>query len=275
MPGTRRRKRSRPRRLVWWLAGAAAAVVILAVGGTFLYIHVISGPAPAPLTLKPASGSSSPASPGDSAASSVSGTWKITTGSVVGYRVKEVLVGQSQTAVGRTSAITGDVTISGTTVTAAGFTVQMATIKSNESERDVQFRGRIMDTSTYPTGTLTLTKPIALGALPAVGVVKTYTATAKPHPARANPARDVPAVGRAHIGRDRSVGIDTGAVLAVGHPKPELHRVRDHPEPRRARVPAEARPLLIRSGVGGGVRARAEARAPGQGWGRRTAAHGS
>ena len=179
MPGTRRRKRSRPRRLVWWLAGAAAAVVILAVGGTFLYIHVISGPAPAPLTLKPASGSSSPASPGDSAASSVSGTWKITAGSVVGYRVKEVLVGQSQTAVGRTSAITGDVTISGTTVTAAGFTVQMATIKSNESERDVQFRGRIMDTSTYPTGTLTLTKPIALGALPAVGVVKTYTATAK------------------------------------------------------------------------------------------------
>src|SRR5580700_982260 len=178
MPGTRRRKRSRPHRLVWWLAGAAAAVVILAVGGAFLYIHVISGPAPAPLTLKPASGSSSPASPGDSAASSVSGTWKITTGSVVGYRVKEVLVGQSQTAVGRTSTITGDVTISGTTVTAAGFTVQMATIKSDESERDVQFRGRIKDTAAYPTGTLKLTRPIALGALPAAGVVKTYTATA-------------------------------------------------------------------------------------------------
>ncbi len=178
MPGTRRRKRSRPRRWVWWLAGAAVAVIVLAVGGAFLYIHVISGPAPAPLTLKPASGSSSPVSQGDSAASSVSGTWKITTGSVVGYRVKEVLVGQSQTAVGRTSAITGDVTISGTTVTAAGFTVQMATIKSNESERDVQFRGRIMDTAAYPTGTLTLTKPIALGALPAAGVVKTYTATA-------------------------------------------------------------------------------------------------
>jgi polyisoprenoid-binding protein YceI len=92
--------------------------------------------------------------------------------------VKEVLLGQSQTAVGRTSAITGDVTISGTTVTAASFTVQMATIKSNESERDVQFRGRIMDTAAYPTGTLALTKPFALGALPTAGVVKTYTATA-------------------------------------------------------------------------------------------------
>jgi len=152
---------------------------VLAVGGTFLYIHVISGPAPAPLSLKPSSGPSSTAPAGESAATSVGGTWKITSGSVVGYRVKEVLFGQHTTAVGRTSAITGHVTISGTTVTAADFTVQMATIKSNESERDVQFRGRIMDTSAYPTGTLTLTKPIPLGALPAAGVVKTYTATAK------------------------------------------------------------------------------------------------
>jgi polyisoprenoid-binding protein YceI len=178
MPGTRRRKPSRPRRWVWWLAGAAAAVVVLAVGGTFVYFHFISGPTPAPLSLKPSSKSSTTAPAGDSAATSVSGTWKITTGSVVGYRVKEVLFGQNHTAVGRTSAITGHLTISGRTVTTAGFTVQMATIKSDESERDVQFRGRIMDTAAYPTGTLALTKPIALGALPAVGVVKTYTATA-------------------------------------------------------------------------------------------------
>ena len=179
MPGTRRRRPSRPRRWVWWLVGAAAAVVVLAVGGTFLYIHVINGPAPAPLGLKSTSGPSSTPSAGVSDAASVGGTWKITTGSVVGYRVKEVLFGQHTTAVGRTSAITGHLTISGATVTAADFSVQMATIKSDESERDVQFRGRIMDTATYPTGTLTLTKPIALGALPAVGAVRTYTATAK------------------------------------------------------------------------------------------------
>jgi polyisoprenoid-binding protein YceI len=178
MPGTRRRKQSGRRRWVWWLAGAVAAVVVLAVGGTFLYIHVISGPAPAPLGLRPSSAPSSTTSAGDSAATSVTGTWKITSGSVVGYRVKEVLFGQHTTAVGRTSAITGQITISGRTVTAAGFTVQMATIKSDESERDVQFRGRIMDTAAYPTGTLKLTKPIALGGLPAAGVVKTYTAAA-------------------------------------------------------------------------------------------------
>jgi polyisoprenoid-binding protein YceI len=178
MAGSRRGKPRRPRRWARWLLGTAAAVVVLAVGGTFLYIHVISGPTPAPLSLKPTSGSSSPASAGESAATSLGGTWKIATGSVVGYRVKEVLFGQNHVAVGRTGAITGHLTISGRTVTAAAFTVQMATIKSDESERDVQFRGRIMDTAAYPTATLTLTKPIALGTLPAASVVKGYTAVA-------------------------------------------------------------------------------------------------
>jgi polyisoprenoid-binding protein YceI len=183
MAGSRRRSRRwrGPRRWALWLAGAAAAVVVLAVGGTFLYIHVISGSAPAPLGLKPASGTgtaSSPASASEPAATSVAGTWNTASGSVVGYRVREVLFGQNHVAVGRTSTVTGHITISGSTVTAGTFTVQMATIKSDESERDVQFRGRIMDTAAYPTGTLTLTRPIALGALPAVGAVKTYTAAA-------------------------------------------------------------------------------------------------
>jgi polyisoprenoid-binding protein YceI len=156
-------------------------VVVAAVGGAFLYIHVISGPAPAPLTLKPTkspSGATSPAPGGLSAPASVAGSWTIAPGSVVGYRVQEVLVGQSQVAVGRTSEIAGHITITGTAVTAASFTVQMATITSNESQRDVQFRGRIMDTAAYPTGTLTLTRPIALAPLPGTGVARTFTASA-------------------------------------------------------------------------------------------------
>jgi polyisoprenoid-binding protein YceI len=179
MAGSRRRS---PRRWAAWLAGAAVAVVVLAAGGTFLYIHVINGPAPAPLSLKqaskPGATGSATVPAGEAAATPVAGTWQAAAGSVVGYRVKEVLLGQDTTAVGRTTAITGHLTISGTTVTAAAFTVQMATIKSNESERDVQFRGRIMDTAAYPTGTLALTRPIALGTVPAAGVVRSYTATA-------------------------------------------------------------------------------------------------
>ena len=53
----------------------------------------------------------------------------------------------------------------------------MATIHSDESQRDAQFDGRIMDVASYPTGTFTLTHPIALGSVPAVGTVKTYSAT--------------------------------------------------------------------------------------------------
>ena len=162
-------------RLRWWLLGGLVVLAVVVVGGTWLYIHVIEGPAPAPLGLRSA-GSSSPASA--SAADSVAGKWRVGSGSVVGYRVNEVLAGQNNVAVGRTSDVAGSLSISGSTVRTASLSVPMDTIKSDQSGRDAQFNGRIMETSTYPTGTLTLTTPIALGALPAAGVIRTYHASA-------------------------------------------------------------------------------------------------
>jgi len=53
----------------------------------------------------------------------------------------------------------------------------MATIRSDETQRDAQFDGRIMDVSAYPTGTFSLTRPIRLGLLPAIGTVRAYYAT--------------------------------------------------------------------------------------------------
>jgi polyisoprenoid-binding protein YceI len=173
--------RRRYRRLGVWVLGGVALLALVVFGGAWVYIHEIEGPAPAPLGLK---SSSSPGANRSAAASvsganaSVAGTWRVTSGSIVGYRVNEVLAGQSAVAVGRTSDVTGMMTIRGGTVTAASFTVQMDTVKSNESERDVQFNGRIMDTSAYPTGTLILTAPIRLGTLPAGGIVTAYQATA-------------------------------------------------------------------------------------------------
>jgi len=183
----------RSRRLGIWLLGGVAALAVLVFGGTWVYIHLIEGPAPAPLSLK--SGASSDPSrsaststatgsgPGGSSGSTastgtVAGSWLVAPGSIVGYRVNEVLAGQNNAAVGRTGDVSGSMTIRGGAVTAASFTVQMATIKSDQSQRDAQFNGRIMQTASYPTGTLTLTSPIALGSLPADGVIKTYHATA-------------------------------------------------------------------------------------------------
>ena len=77
-----------------------------------------------------------------------------------------MLLGQNATAVGRTTSVTGHLTIAATAVTAAAFSVPMDTVHSDKSERDGQFDGRIMDVSQYPTGTFTLTSPIDLAPCP-------------------------------------------------------------------------------------------------------------
>ena len=170
---------SHRRRRSWlrWALVAAAAVVVLAVGVPFAFIHFIEGPAPAPLglgaTASPGVTGSGPAT----ADTPLAGTWTVTTGSRAGYRVNEVLAGQKNVAVGRTSSVAGHLTLSRAAVTAGTFTVRMATIRSDRSQRDAQFDGRIMDVATYPTGTFTLTRAISLAPVLATGKVKTYRAT--------------------------------------------------------------------------------------------------
>lgn len=180
-------------KLLRWGAAGVAAVVIVGVGGPFVYIHFIKGPAPAKLSLPKVSsaahGSAAPvtssrsaqappsASEALAASTSVSGTWNIGPGSVVGYRVQEVLIGQNSTAVGRTSEVWGSLTISNGEVAKAAFTANMASVKSDQSERNAQFDGRIMDVSAYPTARFELADPIVLGTVPASGTAKTYHAT--------------------------------------------------------------------------------------------------
>ncbi len=170
-----------PRHWVRWLAGAVVVIAALAVGGPFVYIHFIAAKAPAPFSLAtktpttPAAASTAAAS-SPATAAPLPGTWTVASGSQVGYRVNEVLFGQQNTAVGRTGAVTGHLTIVGDAVTGGTFTAAMATVKSDQGQRDVQFRGRIMDTSTYPSATFTLTRPITLTPVPAAGAASTYTA---------------------------------------------------------------------------------------------------
>jgi polyisoprenoid-binding protein YceI len=106
-----------------------------------------------------------------------SGQWVATDSSQVGYRVQEVLFGVDTTAVGRTDEVEGTLTIDGTQVTAVDFSVDVASITSDESRRDSQFRGRVMSADEFPTATFTLTQPIELGVTPADGAQATTQAT--------------------------------------------------------------------------------------------------
>lgn len=106
----------------------------------------------------------------------LSGTWSITDGSEVGYRVKEVLGGVDTEGVGRTDAVTGTLTIEGTSIIGAYFEVEVATITSDSTRRDSQFAGPIMETSVHPTASFRLTRPIELAELPAPGTTITAQA---------------------------------------------------------------------------------------------------
>jgi polyisoprenoid-binding protein YceI len=164
------------------LVAGVLLLVALAVGGPFLYIHVIEGNQPAALSLNDVPTTSPGATVSATSAAtpaSVNGTWTVSSGSQAGYRVHETLAGQSTTAVGRTSSVTGSLTIAGTTVSAASFTVQMGSVTSDRSQRDDQFHGRIMDVAQFPTGSFVLTKPIQLGTLPTIGTTVKVAATGK------------------------------------------------------------------------------------------------
>jgi polyisoprenoid-binding protein YceI len=152
------------------VAGAIALLAVLLVGVPYFYIHVIEGPAPAPLALSTAS----PAATTE--AGPIAGSYRVGSGSIAGYRVDEVLAGQHTTAVGRTTEVTGSMTIAGDRVTTASFVVQMGSVTSDRSQRDGQFQGRIMDVAQFPTGSFTLTKPIAIGSVPQAGKVISVSA---------------------------------------------------------------------------------------------------
>ena len=143
---------------------AALAVVVAVVGGPWVYINVIKDDAPEALmldTVPTTIGAASDTTVATSA-SDVDGEWVATSESVVGYRVREILFGQSTEGVGRTNSVTGSLVVSNSVVTSASFTVEMATLVSDSDRRDRQVAGRILDVASYPRSTFELLEPITL-----------------------------------------------------------------------------------------------------------------
>ncbi len=163
---------TRLRQLLRWFFAGVTLLVVFAVGGVFVYVHFIAS-APAKLSLpriQAGAGTPVPISGGLSGESAFDGAWNAGLGSVAGYRIQEVLIGQDATVTGRTHDVSGSITISGDSVNKASFAVNMASLATNRSKRTVIHPGA------YPTSTFVLTSPSALGNIPAGGIVKHFTA---------------------------------------------------------------------------------------------------
>ncbi|HEY6570069.1 MAG TPA: YceI family protein [Candidatus Limnocylindrales bacterium] len=202
---------TRPRGAILVIGVLVLAVAIAGAAGLWYLFFRPAGPAPVSLAslpavtaTQPADSTASPATeptagaaatadpaasedPAATAATSdgIAGAWAVDTsvgsgesGTFVGYRVNEQLatVGAA-TAVGRTTGVTGTMTIDGTTITAVDITADLTGLQSDESNRDRQLQRQGLETATFPTATFSLTQPIELESVPAEGEIIDVTAT--------------------------------------------------------------------------------------------------
>jgi polyisoprenoid-binding protein YceI len=178
--------------------GLLVVVVLggLAAAGGLAYLFLRPAPPPAVGLATPAPASSAPGAtnapvpttpPGTGAPAGLDGTWTVDpsigsfsdfSGSFAGYRVDETLADiGANTAVGRTSELTGTLVLSGMSITSVDVTVQMSSLRSDNEQRDGRLRSQAIETSTFPTATFTLTTPIELGSAPVDGRAIEVTAS--------------------------------------------------------------------------------------------------
>ncbi len=162
-------------------AMVAGALVLGAACVGLLYFVVFAGSSPQKLALSsPTPSTSGSTSPAPTAGA---GTWTVGSGSQAGYRVREKLASFSapSDAVGRTSAVTGTLTLtqdaSGYSVPSAAFNVDVSKLTSDQSRRDQRIHSQGLESDRYPTATFRVTSPIALTADAAGGQTIHVSAT--------------------------------------------------------------------------------------------------
>ena len=158
-----------------------AVAAVLVAGGVWWFLR---DDAPAPVSLDAATGKAGQNTANGTSGSvddgsdpdgiaKVDGTWEIdsetgdfdwdtATGTFAGFRVEEELANiGSTTAVGRTGEVSGELTIANGSVTNADFSVDLASLQTNNNMRDSRVRSAL-DTARFPDAKLTLVEPIRL-----------------------------------------------------------------------------------------------------------------
>jgi polyisoprenoid-binding protein YceI len=175
------------------LIAVLVGVAAVAVGGWYFFIRddappeltledavegITSTTAPDVTTTQPSNPGASlppttttPATDAGAPDAAIDGTWTVDqANTIVGYRIGEELSGIGTTeAVGRTSDVTGSLTLNGTVIESVTIEVDMTTLQSDSGSRDDQLRTRGLETDAFPAATFELTDAFDLGSLPADG----------------------------------------------------------------------------------------------------------
>ena len=175
------RRPTTKRGLILAISGSLVTLAVLAFLAAYFLLFPTSSPkrfslssSAATAAAAAARGTSSKASsPSSAPTTGISGRWTVANGSQAGYRVREKLgfLPAQSDAVGRTSAITGSVTLaesgSVASVSEASFTVEVNTLKSDKSQRDERIHNIGLESDRYPTAKFMLSTPVKLpsGAL--------------------------------------------------------------------------------------------------------------
>lgn len=139
------------------------AVVVLAAlgfGGYWFFIRSDAAPRP---TIKNTT---------TSAGGAVDGTWTLSAndanGSFVQYRVHEQFAAGlvDNEATGKSTDVTGSLTIKGTTVSDVSVTANLAALTSDKAFRDNALKTRGLETNTFPTAKFVGSGPITLTSAP-------------------------------------------------------------------------------------------------------------
>ena len=196
------------------LVAVAAVVAVVALSGGAAYVYYFSGlrsaPAQLGLSATPTAATSPTATP--TTPTSLTGSWTVTSGSLAGYRIKELFVGQASKheAVARTSAVTGGLTVTGSSsgyqVSSLTFTADVTSLHSVDSVagRDVTQRdgvvSRQLDVQQFPNATFTATSASVPGAISSQAVDVTVTGKLTIH----GVTKDVTVNGKAQLAGDKA-----------------------------------------------------------------------
>lgn len=159
-----------------WIS-VVAGVVVLGVAGAiaapYVYRDLIAAPADA---VPSVALTTDPDAKTTIDTSDLTGDWTVGASSFAGYRVDEVLNGVNVTVTGRTSDVSGSLAVDKLTLTAATVTVKVATIATDEPNRDDYFRDTALQTDQYPEATFVLSEPVSVQQ-PTAGTAQTVKAT--------------------------------------------------------------------------------------------------